>query len=230
MANDNTTAHKAAGYDQQVQQVIPFYRLLHDETIDLVRAVKPQPARWLDTGAGTGALIETALPYFAETQFLLADPSEEMLAEASHRFAAYPAQRVHILPAMDSLALPTHQPALCPMVITAMMSHHYLQPFERRDAVQACYRLLAPEGLFVTFENIDRDSTEGRQIGLQRWKQFQIAQGRSPEVAARHLTRFNTEYFPITVSAHLALLKETGFRVVELFWHSHMQAGFYALK
>lgn len=230
MARDNTTAHKAADYDRQVQQTIPFYALLHNETIDLVRTVNPQPATWLDTGAGTGALVEAALPLFPATQFLLADPSEGMLAEARQRFAGQPEKRIRVLPAMDSLELPNYQPTLCPTVMTAIMSHHYLQPFERREAVQACYNLLTPGGLFVAFENIDRDTLDGRQIGLERWKRFQIAQGRSPEVATQHLARFNTEYFPITISTHLALLKETGFQVVELFWHSQMQAGFYALK
>jgi tRNA (cmo5U34)-methyltransferase len=32
------------------------------------------------------------------------------------------------------------------------------------------------------------------------------------------------------VPEHLALLRETGFKTVELFWKSHMQAGFYAVK
>src|SRR5512145_2843151 len=141
MASDNTTAHKAADYDRNVHQVIPFYSLIHSETIDLIRTAKPQAPGWLDTGGGTGTLIEAALPLFPAAQFFLADPSEGMLAEARQRFAAQPESRVCVLPAMVSLELPGYRPALCPAVITAIMSHHYLQPFERREAVQACYDL-----------------------------------------------------------------------------------------
>jgi tRNA (cmo5U34)-methyltransferase len=49
-------------------------------------------------------------------------------------------------------------------------------------------------------------------------------------MAEKHTKRFNSEYFPITVKEHLELLKETGFQTVELFWRSHVQAGFYAIK
>ena len=41
---------------------------------------------------------------------------------------------------------------------------------------------------------------------------------------------FDSEYFPITIAEHLDLLKETGFGNVNLFWHSHIQAEFYAVK
>jgi len=32
------------------------------------------------------------------------------------------------------------------------------------------------------------------------------------------------------VDEHLGLLRRAGFRNVDLFWLSHMQAGFYAVK
>jgi uncharacterized protein len=35
---------------------------------------------------------------------------------------------------------------------------------------------------------------------------------------------------PITVEEHLAALTQTGFSVVEGFWYSQMQAGFYAIR
>jgi tRNA (cmo5U34)-methyltransferase len=49
-------------------------------------------------------------------------------------------------------------------------------------------------------------------------------------MAEKHAARFNSEYFPVTVQEHLTLLRETGFKTAELFWKSHMQAGFYAIK
>jgi len=45
-----------------------------------------------------------------------------------------------------------------------------------------------------------------------------------------HLKRFNVEYFPINIEEHLSLLRKSGFSVVEMFWYSYMQAGFYCIK
>jgi len=46
----------------------------------------------------------------------------------------------------------------------------------------------------------------------------------------KHIKRFDSEYFPITIVEHLDLLKETGFGDINLFWYSYAQAGFYAVK
>ena len=90
--------------------------------------------------------------------------------------------------------------------------------------------MLKRGGIYITFENIRPNSEKGTQIGLERWKRFQLAHGKSEESVKKHLARFNTEFFPITLKEHLQLLLETGFGVYEILWVSYMQAGFYAIK
>ena len=34
----------------------------------------------------------------------------------------------------------------------------------------------------------------------------------------------------LEITEHLELLNKTGFQVSELFWHSYMQSGVYAIK
>ena len=43
------------------------------------------PKLWLDTGCGTGSLVEQAFDIFKETTFILADPSPEMINEAKNK-------------------------------------------------------------------------------------------------------------------------------------------------
>jgi len=65
---------------------------------------------------------------------------------------------------------------------------------------------------------------------LAGWKSFLIAQGRSEQEVDQHLARYGREFLPITAEEHLAALTQAGFGVVELFWYSQMQAGFYAVR
>jgi tRNA (cmo5U34)-methyltransferase len=221
---DNTTPHKSSNYDRNVRQTIPFYETMHWQVIDLVKSARPDVACWLDTGCGTGYLAEIALPVFPRTCFILADPSEAMLQQARKRLQS---ARLKFLQPVGSQDLDVDAAV---QVVTAIQCHHYLRAPERQRAVQSCYRVLEPGGLFITSENVAPYTDQGIAIGLERWKHFQIEQGRAPSTVENHLKRFNTAYFPITVSEHLTLLKTTGFQAVELFWLSHVQAGFYAVK
>lgn len=228
-SSDNSTPHLSSAYDAQVRATIPYYDMFHQETLNLIAAAKPHPVLWLDTGCGTGTMVEKALKRFPVTRFLLADPSVEMLNEAKTKLAAISAERIELFEATptQNLHLPVDRR---PDVITAIQSHHYLSKEDRHAATLICFEILNEGGVYVTFENIRPASKEGTAIGLGNWANFQCAAGKEPDAVRKHMARFGVEYFPITVAEHLGLLQTCGFRTVELFWLSHMQAGFYGVK
>jgi tRNA (cmo5U34)-methyltransferase len=227
---DNKTPYSASEYDRKVRQTLPFYETIHQETVDVVRTVKPDAARWLDTGCGTGHLVELALPFFPNTQFVLADPSQAMLQQARERLQKNGGARVKMLSPVGSEGLTSRMAGTKCQVVTAIQCHHYLLPPQREQAVRACFDALENDGLFIAFENITMSTRRGVEIGLERWARWQREAGRSPSAVDDHLKRFNTEYFPITLDEHLELLIAIGFQTVELFWLSQMQAGFYGIK
>ncbi len=87
-----------------------------------------------------------------------------------------------------------------------------------------------PGGIYIVFENIRPESDKGIEIGLKRWGEFQMAQGKSIDDAKKHMSRFDNQYFPIRINEHIEIMKKAGFKTVELFWMSNMQAGFYGIK
>ncbi len=227
--SDNKSSHKASEYDKDVKDTIPYYELFHNETIDLVKTVKPEVKCWLDTGCGTGYLVDKALVHFPDTSFILVDPSKEMLLQARKRLRSVRPERIRFIDSISSEDLPGNLTER-PDVITAIMCHHYSNPQQRRDSVRACFDSLGQGGIFITFEHVYPDSEKHLEISLRRWERFQLSKGRSTETVRRHLARFNKKYFPIRISEHLELLTECGFSVAELFWYSRTDAGFYAIK
>ncbi|SFN93034.1 Methyltransferase domain-containing protein [Formivibrio citricus] len=226
---DNSTPFEASQYTQAIRTTLPYYDALYAEVIGVVKAIKPQARTWLDTGCGDGILVEKALPDFPATLFLMADPSEGMLARARSRLGQYPHDRVSVLGAQgtENLSLDDRPK---PEVITAILSHHYFDCDQRRLATKRCFDLLPEGGLYITIENIRPDTEAGTEIALQRWAAWQLAQGRSPEDVRTHIGRFDKGYHPIRRDEHLALLTECGFGVAEQFWLSYLQGGFYAIK
>ena len=113
---------------------------------------------------------------------------------------------------------------------TAVQVNHYLSEKDRESAVKNCDQALKKGGIFFSFENIAPNSEKGKQIVLQRWQNYQIANGKDPAEADAHIRRYGTEYFPITVNAHFETMQKGGFQNVELIWMSYMQAGFMGIK
>ena len=229
-ASDNTTPHCSSEYDRAVRQTVPYYEVIQTEAIDLVKTMKPDVKCWLDTGCGTGYLIEKAMSHFPDAGFILTDPSAPMLEQAKQRLTGVPDQRVRFLPPISSDGLIKYKSEIHPQVITAILCHHSLQEPQRLQTTQVCYDLLEKAGVFITFENTKPVAPSNITIASERWKQFQIGQGRPEAVVEEHLKRFNTHYFPISIEEHLSLLNEVGFETVALFWLSYLQAGFYAVK
>ena len=222
--------YTVVSYDAGIRRTLPYYDLFHAETMDLVRTVHPHPRLWVDTGCGTGSMVRSALLAFPKTRFVLADPNSGMLAAADADISRKDRKRAESLPPMGSAGLSVYKGRLKADVVTAIQCHHYLSTGARLTAVKACRDLLVPGGLLVVFENIAPDTREGIRIGLIRWASFQVARGKSRSEAAKHVGRYGKAFYPITLDAHIKLLRRAGFKTVELFWRSHLQAGFYAIK
>ncbi|OHD27366.1 MAG: hypothetical protein A2086_17375 [Spirochaetes bacterium GWD1_27_9] len=224
MKSDNTTPHKSSKYDVEILKTIPYYNIIHDEIIQFVRAYNPKPITWLDTGCGTGNLAVKINDKFELNELILADPSDEMLKIAQNKFKKTNVKFIN----SDTYSLNLNKDYF--EVITAIQSHHYLNKTDREKATIKCFELLKKNGLYITFENTRPISNEHIQITKEYWKQFQISQGKTIEQVENHLNRFDNEYFPITIEEHIKMYSNIGFSIVDFFWKSYMQVGFYCIK
>lgn len=213
----------AEEYDVKIRQTLPFYDEFYKQVVDILEVWDRHELSWLDIGCGTGKMYEAVGKRLYIREFVFTDISEKMLAVAEERFQA----RKNRFERMSVLELEDIERY---DVVTAIQVHHYLSEKERRIALERCCRALKRGGLFFTFENIAPDSEIGKQLVLDRWKNYQVRNGRSREEADRHMKRYGTDYFPLTVEAHFELMRKCGFRAVELIWMSYMQAGFMGIR
>lgn len=216
-------------YDSEIRAILPHYDSFHQETINLVSSALPEPGAWLDTGCGTGTLVERALKCFPTARFILVDPSVEMLEKARKKLSG--SERVTFLKPAATQDLSSESIGRGSFdVITAIQSHHYLSKEERASATRVCYDLLKEGGIYVTFENVRPLTETGIEIGKRSWMRHQLDSGREPQTVEGHLERFDRVFFPLTAEEHISLLRGAGFGAVELLWYSCMQAGFYCVK
>ncbi|MEY8525087.1 class I SAM-dependent methyltransferase [Lachnospiraceae bacterium 38-10] len=115
-------------------------------------------------------------------------------------------------------------------VITAIQVNHYLRIDERRIALKKCYEALKDNGVFISFENFAPFTNLGKYVYLEKWKKYQMKQGKSFEECQKHINRYKKDYFPISLSENLEQMRNCEFQAVEILWLSNMQVGLWGIK
>lgn len=221
---DNSSAFNSTIYDSKVNAVLPYYTEYNKQILDLAEVFGIEYSKWLDTGCGTGNLAMMAAEKFGNAKFTLCDPSAEMLEAAKLKLADIDNVEFRNISSQELDYKNQFD------IVTAIQSHHYLNADERKKAVRNCYDALKEGGIFVVFENIAMSTEKSERLAITRWKNYMLAHGRSEEQTENHMKRRGTELFPITIEEHIRLLREIGFKSVDLLWSSYLQAGFFAIK
>lgn len=217
-------AFSAESYDRNILNTIPHYDEVYNQISDAVSvAFSNKAVSWLDIGCGTGKMAEVAFEQCNVEKMICTDNSSAMLKVAKQKinfssveFLNLPIEEINYDSQFD--------------VITSILVNHYMTCKERMIAVRNCYHALKEEGIFITFENFAPCDEAMKTLYLKRWKKYQYSKGKSIKECEKHLSRYNTEYFPITIQEQIKMLRDCGFMSVEIFWCSYMQVGILVRK
>lgn len=221
--NNNTSAFNPTEYDDEIKRTLPYYEEFYKQIVDIVNIYNPKNLTWLDIGCGTGKMADIALKQLDIKKFVCCDCSPNMIEIARKRFncsnTTFLTSDVREIKFVNEFD-----------IITAIQVNHYLHDKEREKSIKKCYQALRAGGLFITFENYAPFSELGKHLYLKRWKAYQLKQGKSENECENHINRYNTKYFPISLSKHFDLLKSCGFNTIEILWLSYMQVGILGIK
>ena len=222
---DNSTPLSSQEYDANIENTVPFYSEFYKQTIDLVKSFHIYEGKWLDTGCGTGTFLFEVIKVFPLFQYVLCDPSKEMILQAKKKLAEVKTELTFRVCGSQQLKYNSEFD-----IITAIQSQHYLPFDDRVLATRRCYDALKENGVVIFFENFAPKSERSKSIVMERWGRYQKSHGKSDVKIRQHQQRYGTNYLPITLDEHFKLLSEAGYKTMDIFWLSYMQAGFYAIK
>lgn len=221
--NDNKSAFSSTEYDRKIKQTLPYYDELYEQVIELVKLFNHNTVRWLDIGCGTGKMGSIAFENIELERFVFCDSSDKMIRIAKERFKCHNAE--FSICDIKKLAYANEF-----NVITAIQVNHYLHIDERKIVLQNVYEALENNGLFISFENFAPFTDLGKTVYLEKWKRYQMKQGKNLEECESHIKRYGKDYFPISISENIELMQNCGFKAVEILWLSNMQVGLWGIK
>jgi len=186
---------------------------------DLLPFGSDEPFTFLDLGAGTGAAARAVLRSYPRAEAVLADFSDQMMAEGARAMTPYDGRYRYV--AFDMITDPWAGtlPDTFDAVVSSQCVHHV--PDERKATLFAeIHAHLAPGGWYLNFDPVTTDDP----IVAAAWQR--VADRADPGAAEKAAHRTHDEHVRYEnhirhmapLDRQLGYLRSAGFQAVDVFW------------
>ncbi len=190
-------------------------------------AVTPHARRLLDIGCGAGNYTLKLLGELPDLEVTLVDLSRPMLDRAVERIT--PRTRGQVETLQGDIRQLHFAPGSLDIVLAAAVLHHLRTEEEWQAVFAQIYAALAPGGSFWVFDLVESDHPAVQALHWRRYGQY-LAQLQGEAYRDRVFAYVAREDTPRSLEFQLALMRQVGFRAVEVLHKHGCFAAFGAVK
>lgn len=242
---DNVVPKEKWEFDEEVAEVfenmlersIPQYHVMRNSVVELTKSIllntKRLKDRWdiLDIGCSDGLMLEKLIDALdGQGHFVGVDISEPMLKKAKDRFSNRPISSNVDIKYCD---LRTEFPEFESVydVITSILCIQFTPIECRQQIIQNVYdNLSGRNGTFIMVEKVLGNSAYLDKLFVSNYYNLKRSNGYSQEQIDRKRLSLEGVLVPVTSDWNIQLLKQAGFRKVDVFWRWMNFVGYIAVK
>jgi tRNA (cmo5U34)-methyltransferase len=201
--------------------------LVLDLITTLAAATNPNATHVLDIGCGAGNYTLKLLEKLPNANVTLLDLSKPMLDRALQRIGAVSAGNIMTLQGdIRAIALPDRQ---YDIIMAAAVFHHLRAETEWEAVFGKCYAALKPGGSLWISDLIAHDDPMVQAVMWQRYSEY-LTELKGAAYRDQVFGYIEQEDTPRPLLYQLHLLKQVGFRAVEVLHKNAMFAAFGGMK
>lgn len=221
-------------FENMLERSIPNYTLMRNSVASLAKSmiyndVIKDNFSILDLGCSDGLMIQTLLEKFDNVgNYVGCDVSYPMLQKAKYRFLdRIINNQVKIL----NCDLRTNFPEGYYDVVTSILSIQFIPIEYRQHIIQTVYdRLSNKNGAFIMVEKVLGNTDKLNQLFVKNYYDMKSDNGYSEEQIERKRLSLEGVLVPVTNDWNIELLKQAGFKQVDVFWRWMNFVGYIAIK
>lgn len=221
-------------FEDMLSRSIPQYEIMRESVVSLAHDmiyndVKKENFSILDIGCSDGLMIERLVERLGNKGYYTGcDISEPMLKKAKYRFLDRILDHQVVIKKCD---LRDDFPEGFFDVITSVLSIQFI-PIEYRQAViQKVYDRLCPKnGCFIMVEKVLGNTDKLNKLFVKNYYDMKSKNGYSQEQIERKRLSLEGVLVPVTNDWNIDLLKQAGFKQVDVFWRWMNFVGYIAIK
>jgi len=174
---------------------------------------------FLDLGAGTGAAARAVLAEYSSATGILADFSQQMMAEGADQLAPFAGRYRYVEFDMHSSDWPSDIPVPLDAIVSTLSIHH-LPDARKQTLFREIRRQLQPGGWYINYDPIQAPDDAMAAIWERVNDRYdpQAAYKRANRTPAEQARYENHVRYMIPLEPQLDWLRQAGFVDVDVFW------------
>jgi tRNA (cmo5U34)-methyltransferase len=229
-ASDFSFNNKVAGvFDDMVTRSVPFYVEMQRMMAELVADQCGQDGVIYDLGCSTGAtliMMDQTVPQ--HIKFVGIDDSAPMLDKCRTKLEEMGMKRPFSLEVADL------NTGVVPMedasVVILCLTLQFVRPIAREKLLRNIHEQLRPGGVLIVIEKILAEETDFNRDFIKYYYNHKRRNNYSEMEISQKREALENVLIPYKLSENITLLKEVGFRTVEVFFKWYNFSGFIAKK
>lgn len=222
-------------FENMLGRSIPQYDVMRNSVADLAYSIinrdgaKKESFTICDLGCSDDLMIQKFLDRFDRAgRYVGIDVSDPMLQKAKYRFLDDIIDRKIKI---DYCDLRTDFPEGFFDVVSAVLSVQFTPIEYRQHIIQNVYDHLAgKDGCFIMVEKVLGATDTLNRLFVENYYRMKSDNGYSQEQIERKRLSLEGVLVPVTNDWNVALLKQAGFRQVDVFWRWMNFVGYIAIK
>lgn len=222
-------------FEDMLERSIPQYEVIRASVTNLARDVidfsKKETVSILDIGCSDGIMLERLVSKFSDFEkikFYGIDVSDPMITKAKHRLLD---DVISHKVTIDKCDLRESYPDGMFDVITSVLSVQFTPIEHRQKILHNIYKSLsAKNGCLLMVEKVLGNTSELNQLFVKNYYDMKLQNGYSQEQIDRKRLSLEGVLVPVTNDWNVDLLKQDGFRQIDVFWRWMNFVGYIALK
>lgn len=221
-------------FENMLERSIPQYNVMRDSVAMLAYSmiyndIKKDTFSVLDLGCSDGLMIQKMREVFGNKgHYTGIDISEPMLNKAKYRFLD---DIISNNVSIRNCDLRNDFPSGYFDIITAILSIQFTPIEYRQHIIQNVYNHLSGKNsCFIMVEKVLGNSDRLNKLFVENYYGMKIKNGYSQEQIDRKRLSLEGVLVPVTNDWNIELLKQAGFREVDVFWRWMNFVGYIAIK
>lgn len=221
----NHFEEEAAQYDGIIKNLIPYYHNMVEVLVNTLPFGNSREIEMIDLGCGTGTISRAVRDVFPKAKLTCVDISEKMLKVAAGKLSDV-SDATFINRNFDDFIFDQKYDA----VVSSLALHHLETKQDKLEFYKKIYSCLNDGGVFINADVVLASSEELQKRYIEQWKSFMSKNVPEDEVKNKWIPTYYEEDRPVSMMDHIEMLKDAGFKTIDIVWKYYNFAVYMAVK